>query len=146
MPTAGSVPVQGPRAICGNPPFRSFDVKRIFRLTILGSAIAMAMAGPSFAHAKLVQSVPAANATVTAPSAITLAFNERVIPTFSKAELTMPGHGGMKVPVTISFSADGKRLIATPRSKLMKGAYKLAWSAAGPDGHRMTGEFAFEVS
>lgn len=117
---------------------------RIF--TALAAAAALAAAGPAFAHTRLVQSTPAANATLTAsPRTITLTFNERVVPRFSTFEVTMPGHG-MEVPVTVKVSKDGKRLIGTPRSRLMKGGYTIVWTAAGADGHKMTGEVAFRVA
>lgn len=115
-------------------------------LAALGGAVALAMAGPVFAHARLVSSTPAANATVrAAPRTITLTFNERVVPAFSKVELTMPAHG-MKIPVTTAVSRDGKRIVATVGSRLMKGSYRIAWTAAGPDGHKMQGTLAFKVA
>ncbi len=109
------------------------------------AATAMLSAGPAFAHAKLVSSNPSANATVqTAPRTITLVFNERVVPTFSKLELTMPEHG-MNVPVRSTVSDDGKRIIGTLQSPLHKGAYAVHWTAAGADGHKMEGRINFRV-
>ena len=61
-----------------------------------------------------------------------------------QAEVTMPAHQ-MEIPVTVTVSRDGKRLIGTPRSRLMKGSYRIVWTAAGADGHKMTGEVAFKV-
>ena len=119
-------------------------MNRLSRFALVGSALALAVAGPAFAHAKLVRSNPAANATVKSPRTITLTFNERLVPTFAKLELTMPAHG-MTIPLTTAVSPDGKRLIGTPRSPLTKGSYKITWSAAGADGHPMKGEVAFKV-
>jgi len=120
-------------------------MKRLQALSAIAAAAVLAMASPAFAHAHLVESTPAANATLSAsPRTINLTFNERVVPRFSKLELTMPGHG-MAIPVTVRVSDDGKRLIGTPRSRLMKGSYKIVWTAAGADGHKMTGEVAFRV-
>lgn len=88
---------------------------------------------------------PAANSTVsTAPPAITLVFAERVVPTFSKIELTMPEHG-RNVPVGSSVSDDGKRIIGTLQSPLHKGAYAVHWTAAGADRHKMEGRINFRV-
>jgi copper resistance protein C len=120
-------------------------MNRFSRLMALGGAAALLAASPAFAHTKLVRSNPAANATVTtSPRTITLTFNERVVPAFSKFELTMPAHR-MEVPVTTTVSRDGKRIIGTVRSRLMKGTYKITWTAAGADGHRMTGDLSFRV-
>jgi copper resistance protein C len=121
-------------------------MNRLLSLLAIGGAVALASASPAFAHAKLVNSSPAANATLTKDlRTITLTFNERLVPAFSKLEVTMPAHGGMKVPVTTVVSRDGKRIVGTLRSTLSKGAYKVLWTAAGSDGHKMTGEVAFQV-
>lgn len=112
---------------------------------VAAAAIALAVAGPALAHTELVSSTPAANATVHAsPRTITLTFEERVVPAFSKFELTMPAHR-MKVPVTTAVSSDGKRIVGTLSSRLMKGDYHVAWTAAGADGHKVSGQFNFKV-
>jgi methionine-rich copper-binding protein CopC len=111
----------------------------------LGAAVALVAAGPALAHTKLVQSDPAAGATVkTAPKAITLTFNERLVPTFSTFELTMP-ELRMKVAVKTAGSRDGTQIVGTLESPLTAGSYTVAWTAAGSDGHKMTGEVAFKV-
>jgi copper resistance protein C len=118
-------------------------MNRFARLAVF-AAVALAAAGPAFAHTELVRSNPAANATVSSPRTITLTFNERVVPAFSKFELTMPAHR-MNVPVATTVSRDGKRIVGTVNSRLMKGTYRVAWTAAGADGHKMTGSFSFKV-
>lgn len=121
-------------------------MRRSHILTAIAAAAALATAFPAFAHTRLVKSTPTANATLSAsPRTITLTFNERIVPAFSKFELTMPAHG-MDIPVRVSVSRDGKRLIGTPRSRLTRGSYKIVWTAAAPDGHKMTGEVAFRVA
>lgn len=118
---------------------------RFLRPFALGAAAALLAASPAIAHTELVRSNPAAGATVhTGPKSITLTFNERVVPAFSKFELTMPAHR-MKIPVSTAVSPDGKRIVGTLRSRLARGSYKIVWTAAGADGHRMTGELAFRV-
>ena len=115
------------------------------RLLAIGGVAALLAAAPSRAHTSLVKSNPAANATVkTSPKTITLTFSERVVPTFSTFELTMPAHD-MKVPVKTAVSSDGKRIVGAVGSKLMKGSYKIAWTVAGADGHKMTGELSFRI-
>ena len=120
-------------------------MNRFSRLLAIGAVAALVATAPAFAHTELVRSNPAANATVkTSPRTITLTFNERVVPAFSKFELTMPAHR-MNVPVRTTVSRDGKRIIGTVPSRLMKGTYKITWTAAGADGHRMTGDLSFRV-
>jgi copper resistance protein C len=123
------------------------EMKRLSLLIGLAGAASLAVASPAFAHADLVKSNPTANATLkNAPRTITLTFNERLVPAFSKFELSMPGHGGMKVPVKTSVSKDGKRIVGSLPKPLGKGDYKVAWTAAGADGHKRTGEVAFKVA
>ena len=115
-----------------------------------GLAVALVSAGlattlPASAHTKLVSSSPAANATVTAsPRTITLTFNEKVVPAFSSFELVMVGHD-MKVPVKTTVSKDNKTISGSPTAPMMAGAYKIKWTAASADGHRMKGEVPFRV-
>ena len=118
---------------------------RILFAGIVGVA-ALGLATPVLAHAKLVSSNPADRAVVdAAPSAITLRFNERVVPAFTTIELTMPEHGGMKVPVRVNVGSDGKTVTGVPASRLAKGAYRIVWTAASSDGHRMNGNLNFTV-
>ena len=120
-------------------------MNRFFKVLAAGSAAAaLAVAGPALAHTRLVSSSPAANAKVTAPHTITLTFNERLVPAFSKFELSMPAHG-MAVPVETTVSRDGKQIVGTVSGALAKGAYRVSWTAAGADGHKMTGTVNFQV-
>lgn len=57
----------------------------------------------------------------------------------------MPEQEGMKVAVTTTVSSDGTTLSGTPQAALTKGAYKIVWTAASADDHKMNGEVAFKV-
>lgn len=118
---------------------------RLFRLAALAGASTLIVTSPAWAHAHLVSSNPAANATVAAPKSITLTFSDKVVPAFSKFDLTMPEHGGMKVAVKTVVSTDGKSITGTPEAALIQGAYKIVWTAASADGHKMNGEVTFKV-
>ncbi len=117
-------------------------------LTSLAGAAALAALGtPALAHTELVRSNPTANATVhNAPRQITLTFNERLVARFSKFDLVMPTHGNMAVAVRTTVSPDGKRIIGTLASPLGQGDYRVNWTAAGSDGHKMTGTLTFKVA
>ncbi|WP_309646540.1 copper homeostasis periplasmic binding protein CopC [Phenylobacterium sp.] len=118
----------------------------LFSLVAFVGASTLLATSPAWAHAHLVSSNPAANATVsTAPKMITLSFSEKLVPAFSKFDLIMPEHGGMKLAVKTSVSTDGKSITGVPEAALMKGAYKIVWTAASADGHKMSGEVAFKV-
>ena len=63
-----------------------------FRLLLAAPVLAaLALAGTAQAHAKLVSSLPAANATVAKPSKIVLTFNEKLVAKFASTTLTMTG-------------------------------------------------------
>lgn len=107
-------------------------------------AAALLFASQAAAHAKLVSSMPAANAVTAPPKAVSLTFNEKVAPAFSGFDLTMVEHN-MKIPVKTSVSKDGKTITGAPQGGMMAGTYKVNWHAASADGHRMTGEVTFKV-
>jgi copper resistance protein C len=124
-----------------------------FRFALAAPVLfALAFAGSAHAHAKLLSSSPAANATVAKPGKIVLNFNEKLVAAFVKTSLNMTGMPGMAdhplMPITgytSAMSKDGKTLTLTMRKALPPGTYQLKWSAAGADTHRMEGTFSFTV-
>ncbi|HET6526975.1 copper homeostasis periplasmic binding protein CopC [Sphingopyxis sp.] len=125
------------------------------KYTLLPAAAALlalaSLPAPALAHAKLVGSTPAANATVSKVTAVSLKFNERLIASTVKAELVMTGMPGMKdhPPMPIAFTPamgkDGASMTLKLKRALVPGTYKVKWSAAGADTHRMGSEFGFTV-
>ncbi|HJS09860.1 copper homeostasis periplasmic binding protein CopC [Sphingopyxis sp.] len=109
------------------------------------------MPAAASAHAKLVASTPAANAIVSKVTSVTLRFNEKLVASTVKAELVMTGmpgmanHAPMKIPATSAMGKDAKSLTLTAKRALVPGAYRVKWSAAGADTHRMGSEFSFTV-
>lgn len=117
-----------------------------FRALLLPAVLSVSVlaVGQAGAHARLVTSDPAVNATVAAPKAIRLTFNEKLAPAFSTFDLAMAD--GMTAPLKISVSQDRKTMTGVPKGRLMAGAYKVTWRAASADdGHRMDGAFTFTV-
>jgi methionine-rich copper-binding protein CopC len=113
----------------------------------IGSLLILAVSAglsPVFAHAKLVQSNPVADASVSAPKSIRLTFSEKIVPAFSGFNLNMSD--GMVVSTSNSLSDDGKTLIARPTSPFMPGKWTLSWHAtAADDGHKTEGSYSFTV-
>lgn len=121
-------------------------------LSLLALVAAAALAPTAaLAHAKLVASTPAANAKVAKVPAIQLKFSEKLIASTVKAELVMTGmpgmadHPPMKIAISSAMGKDGKSMTITPKRALVPGTYKVKWSAAGADTHRMGSEFSFTV-
>ena len=120
-------------------------MRRHLTFASLAASTAMLIAGSAAAHAHLVTSTPAANATVAAPKTIILTFNEKLTPAFSKFELSMPAMKGMKVKMKTAVSKDHLTIVGKPQGKLMAGNYAITWHAASDDGHKMDGVVPFTV-
>ena len=118
------------------------DFKKVLGLAL--AAGAMLAAGPVLAHARLISSTPSAKSTIGSPRTLSVTFDDSLVRPFSKLDLVMLGHN-MKVPVSIRFTQQNKTIVAVPQKALMKGSYVLNWTAATPDGHRMTGMVPFQV-
>jgi methionine-rich copper-binding protein CopC len=124
-------------------------MRRTFMPLILAALVAIP--GAALAHASLTGSTPAANSTVAAPARIVLSFNERLIGSTVKTEIAMTGMPGMAnhAPMPVAHSAqmarDGKSMTLTPKRALARGTYRVTWSAAGADTHRMGSNFSFTV-
>jgi len=107
--------------------------------------------GAANAHTKLISSAPAANSTVSKVTSVSLKFNEKVIASTVKTEFVMTGmpgmanHAPMKIPYTAAMGKDGKSMTLALKRALVPGTYKVKWSAAGADTHRMGSEFSFTV-
>jgi methionine-rich copper-binding protein CopC len=114
--------------------------------TLLATIVAGAMllgASQALAHAKLVTSDPAPNATVSAPKALSLKFSEKLEPKFSGFEIA--NAAGAAVPVKAKVTADGMGLDGALAAPLAPGAYKVTWHAVTADAHRMNGAYTFTV-
>ncbi len=126
---------------------------RTNRFALIAAALAT-FATPQLAsaHARLVSSTPAANATVARPTKIDLRFNEVVIGSTVSVQLAMTGMPGMAdhapMPIkgfTSQLGKDRKSLTVMLRRPLAAGTYRVNWGAAGADTHRLTGTFNFTV-
>ena len=119
------------------------------RLPVLIAATTLvAFASTANAHPKLLAASPTANATVVTPARVELHFSEKLMPAFSKGDLTMaamPGMAAMAMPSTATLAPDGKTLVITPKGKLPAGRYSVAWHVVSTDTHKVAGSYAFAV-
>lgn len=123
---------------------------RFFSPLAVIAAVGLSVSAPAYAHPKLVSSAPAANASVSAPSRITLTFSEGLMPKLSGAEIVMTGMPGMpnhRMAVTGFKTAveGGKTLVLALDKPLMAGSYQVAWHVVSTDTHRIQGNLAFTV-
>jgi methionine-rich copper-binding protein CopC len=110
-------------------------------LSLAGALLLTATAAS--AHANLVSSDPAKNATIASPSKITLHFSEALEMKVSGLKLT--DIDGKVVAIKAVAGPDAKSLSAQPASPLAPGLYTVAWTSMGDDAHKMTGTVSFTV-
>ena len=107
------------------------------------SVAAMLLAGPAFGHAKLLRTLPAADAQLpAAPPSLTLTFNENV----RLAVLTLTADG-KTIPVTVDRNLPPAPQVSVPLPALTAGKYQVQWSAlSAADGHVTKGTFSFVIA
>lgn len=117
------------------------------RLSFLLAGAAMAVvAAPSWAHAVLKASTPAAGGQLAAsPIELRLTFNEPLEARFSKVQLTPTGKAALETGDAQPADGDPHTLVVPVKATLASGSYVVHWSAMGQDGHRTKGEFKFSV-
>jgi len=119
-------------------------------LVALIAAAAIALPGIAAAHSKLLSSNPAANATVSKPTKLTLTFSETFLAPMSGVEIVMTGMPGMAnhspMPIKgFKTSVEGKTMVVTVPRALPAGSYDLKWHIVGADQHKMEGGYSFKV-
>jgi methionine-rich copper-binding protein CopC len=94
-------------------------------------------------HAVLVKALPAVDGTVTtAPTELTLWFNERPDAALSNIRLLAPDSSAVLVSGTRA-AADSMAVMTTVRGPMTPGKYTVTYRTAGPDGHVMRGKYQF---
>src|SRR5215470_3066077 len=118
---------------------RSASRPRRLALTLVLLLVGVVLAGPTpaLAHSLLIESVPAANATLAAtPAELTLRFNNRIEKKLSKVRVIGADGARLEVPVTVSGRAD---TLAGPLPALGPGRWRLEWQVLSTDGHVVSG-------
>jgi methionine-rich copper-binding protein CopC len=111
-------------------------------LAVLVAAGALAFAAPASAHAKLQDSVPAKDATVSTPlTEVVLTFSEPL----SVAAVQVLDKDGHEIKAVGAVKRDGKILHVPLTAKLPDGHYTVTWRVTGDDTHVVTGSLPFAV-
>lgn len=111
-------------------------------LAILTCAVALLLPRVAMAHAMLVSSTPAANATVhSGDTTIELRFNSRVDGARSTLMLVKPDGKTEKLALDSQHGATS----LDAHTSLQAGKYLIRWQALAPDGHITRGEIPFTV-
>jgi methionine-rich copper-binding protein CopC len=116
----------------------------IARCGLLGAALALAAAGPAAAHSLLLESTPAANATLTSPPPrVALRFNNRIEKSLSRVRL-VDARGDAQA-LTLAPDGPADRL-AAPVPPLAPGRWRVEWQVLSTDGHVVSGRFEFRLA
>ncbi len=105
----------------------------VFSLTLISNSL--------FAHAKMVTSIPANNASYDTPlAAIELSFKapSRLI------KLSLKTDSNQKIALNFKPSSQAKNQFSIALPNLDKGTYTLEWTILGGDGHKMKSKVRFK--
>jgi len=111
------------------------------RLAALAAVLGALLPTGVAAHPYLVSAEPAAGSTLPAtPEQITIFYTESLDAPYCSAVLVAPDGTERSAPV----GASGTRLTVSPPA-LRPGTWVLRWTVVGEDGHRVVGDFSFNV-
>lgn len=101
---------------------------------------------PAYAHADLVQTVPAQEEPVAAPlKEIRLTFTEGVELAFSDVSIIAGDQKEVELGELSLDPNDNKTLVVPIESELDPGAYTVQWTVVSADGHKMEGEYLMDI-
>jgi methionine-rich copper-binding protein CopC len=108
--------------------------------------LALLAVSPAGAHSLLVESAPAANATLTTPPReLVLRFNNRIERSLSRVRL-VDEHGATRALAISVADGGADRLTAAVPAALAPGRWRVEWQVLSVDGHVVTGRFEFRVA
>jgi methionine-rich copper-binding protein CopC len=111
---------------------------------LVGLLMAVVVARPAASHSLLLESAPAANATVaSAPDRITLRFNNRIEKRLCRVRL-LDARGTARVLDVRPGDGGADELVATVPA-LGPGGYRVEWQVFSTDGHVVSGAYPFRV-
>lgn len=121
-----------------------FSNRLPFLRTLVVALACALMPAAAFAHAVLVASSPAENATVHGPSVeIDLRYNSRVDGARSRVMIALVGGHAWVKPLSLDAQKSPQELRG--HMQLEPGKYEIRWQALAPDGHMTRGAIPFTV-
>ncbi|MFZ6047553.1 copper homeostasis periplasmic binding protein CopC [Pseudomonas sp. CR3202] len=111
-------------------------------LILLGALMG---APAALAHAHLVNEIPAANSSVSAPTELRLTFSEGVEAAFTKVSIRAADGTVIMISAIAADPNDHKVLIVTLTQPLPVGEYEVEWRAVSVDTHQSNGHYRFKV-
>jgi methionine-rich copper-binding protein CopC len=112
---------------------------------LLAAGLVLAVAGPVGAHSLLLESIPAAGATLTSPPReLMLRFNNRIERTLSRVRLLNERGEAQPLVVAVDSAATDRLTAAIP--PLAPGRWRVEWQVLSKDGHVVAGRFDFRLT
>jgi methionine-rich copper-binding protein CopC len=106
-------------------------------------AVLLAMSPASWAHAILLEAIPAKSGTVTGPDiTVRLKFNSRIDGARSQISLVLPDKSVLQLTIE---KQQAPEILASRVQALKPGSYRLRWQVLASDGHITRGEYSFDV-
>ena len=120
-------------------------IRHIIIVTATCAALCASGISAAFAHAHLVRATPAEGGTVkTAPTEVTLKFNERLEQAFSSA-IIRDAAGKQVDKADAHVDKSDRTVVRVSLPPLEPGVYTVEWRAMSADTHKVNGNFTFRV-
>jgi copper resistance protein C len=117
----------------------------IGRLTVAVVAAVLLVSPPAAAHSLLLESFPAADATLTTPPPrLTLRFNNRIEKRLSR--IAILDEQGTPHALAIAVADGGADRLTASVPPLPPGTYRVEWHVLSTDGHVVSGGFGFRLA
>lgn len=117
---------------------------RALALPLAALLLVALCATPVWAHATLQSAVPGKDAVVPSPAEVTLRFNEKLEPAFSKMKI-VDVQGKPVVAGSPGVDRADHTVMKASLPVLVPGRYVVQYVAVGVDGHRRAGDYGFTV-
>jgi methionine-rich copper-binding protein CopC len=115
------------------------------RAWLLSALLALVAAAPAAAHSLLLESVPAANATLAkAPARLALRFNNRIEKALSRVRLL--DAQGVAQPLVVAVDGAPADRLTAALPALGPGPWRVEWQVLSTDGHVVSGRFEFRLA
>ncbi|MGH7524828.1 MAG: copper resistance CopC family protein [Gemmatimonadales bacterium] len=106
--------------------------------------LAISFAVASLFHTVLKASSPARNATVAAPTSVSLTFTEKVNPALSSISILKRDSTEVE-KLVVKATSEPARIEGAVKTRLAPAAYLIRWKTVSADGHVVRGTFGFTV-
>lgn len=114
---------------------------RLLAIFVLACSAWLWLAETAFAHASLVETIPADNTVIAdAPTTFSMTFSEAVSP----LSLKLVGPDGSSVGLE-RYELRNRTLEIKPQSRLVRGTHVLVWRVVSEDGHPIGGSVIFSI-